>query len=284
MPNKSIVLLLISLFYSNFVFSQIFDGKTQSQTSLGHLLSLVKPGTILLLGENHGLASHRDQHVEVLEGLHAMGLKVSVGLEFINYTDQSVVEQYRTGQISEPDFLTAIKWGSFPFEFYRLQLNFPTVELGEKSLGLNLPRTISSKISKLGLVGLSEDDLKVMPPNFQVGRASYKARFMEAAGAHCRVPENCFAAQSAWDDTMAWQATRFIQQNPEQVLVIIIGEFHVQYGGGTPDRILARMPSANIVTLSQIWTEGLTEEEILQAIQPSPVEGPRADFIWISKP
>lgn len=284
MLKRSILLLLISMFYSNFAFSQLFDGKTQSMASLEQLVGSVKPGSILILGENHGIPSHRDQHIAILNGLRAKGHKISVGLEFVNYTDQVFVDQYRNGQINDQEFLTSIKWGGFGFEYYKQQLIFPIIELGEKSLGLNLPRTISSKISRQGLASLTEDDLKMMPPNFQLGRDSYKARFMDVAGVHCKVPENCFAAQSSWDDTIAWQAVQFIQQNPDQVLVIVIGEFHVQYGGGTPDRILARLPSANIISLSQIWAEGMTDEEIGLALQPSAVEGPRADFIWVSKP
>lgn len=284
MPKKSILILFLSMFYANFAFSQLFDGKTQSETNLGHLLSQVRPGTILFLGENHGLSSHRDQHMQILHSLHAMGLKVSVGLEFINYTDQNYVDLYRTGRLSEQDFLTNIKWGGFGFEFYKPQLTFPIIEIGEYSLGLNIPRVVTSKISKNGLASLTEDDWKLMPPNFELGRDSYKARFMEAAGAHCKKPENCFAAQCAWDDTMAWQAVKFIEQHPEQVLVIVVGEFHVQYGGGTPWRIKARMPNVNIMTLSQVWAEGMTDDEIKQSLQPSEIEGPRADFIWVSKP
>lgn len=284
MLKKRILLLLMSLFYSNFAFSQLFDGTTQRQTGLENLISKIKPGTILFLGENHGLAKHRDQHVEILQGLRDAGLKVSVGLEFINYTDQSFVDLYRTGALAEKDFLKAIKWGGFSFEFYKPQLIFPNIEAGEKSLGLNLSRSITAKISKNGLGSLTEDDLKLMPPQFELGRDSYKARFLEAAGAHCRVPENCFAAQSAWDDTMAWQAVNFIEQNPDQVLVVIVGEFHVQYGGGTPYRVLTRKPNTSVVTLSQVWAEGMTEEEVEQALQPSRIEGPRADFIWVSKP
>lgn len=284
MPKKSILMLLISMFYANLAFSQLFDGKTQQETSLTALLTQVRPGTILFLGENHGLGAHRDQHMQVLNGLHAMGLKVSVGLEFINYTDQSFVELYRTGRMDEQEFLSAIKWGGFGFEYYKPQLTFPIVEIGEMSLGLNMPRIVTSKISKNGIGSLTSEDWKLMPPNFEVGRDSYKARFMEAAGAHCRVPENCFAAQSTWDDTMAWQAVNFIEAHPEQVLVIVVGEFHVQYGGGTPWRVKVRKPDVNIVTLSQVWAEGMTEDEIQQSLMPSELEGPRADFIWVSKP
>ena len=284
MSKVSVVLLLISMFYANLAFSQLFDGKTLTPTDLAHFASQVKPGTVVFFGENHGIASHRDQHVEVLKALRASGLKVSVGLEFINYTDQLYVDQYRAGQITEKEFLTAIDWGGYKFDFYRPQLTFPMIDLGERSLGLNLTRDITSKISRNGLASLTKDEISMMPPNFQVGRDSYKARFMEAAGIHCRVPDNCFAAQSAWDDTMAWQAVKFIEQNPEQVLVVVVGDFHVAFGGGTPHRVSVRKPGAHIVTLSQIWGKGMTDEEIQKEMQPSEVDGPRADFIWVSKP
>lgn len=282
MRNHSILLLIISVFYSNVAFSQLFDGQTQLKTDISALTAQVRAGTILILGENHGLQAHRDQHVQILNQLRRQGLKLSVGLEFINYTDQNQLDLYRQGRLDEADFLKNIKWGSISFDYYRPQLLFPIIELGEKSLGLNLPSSISSKISKLGLNSLTTEELQLLPPQFELGRDSYKVRFMEAAGAHCKVPDNCFAAQSAWDDTMAWQAVNFIAQNPDQVLVIVVGEFHVQYGGGLPSRIWARLPQANIVTLSQVWAEGMSPEEISEALLPSEIEGPRANFIWVS--
>jgi uncharacterized iron-regulated protein len=284
MINKSILLLIMSLFIANTAFSQLFDGKTLIETNLTHLVSQVKPGSILFLGENHGLASHRDQHLEILNNLRTAGLKLSVGMEFVNYTNQVSLDQYRAGQINEAQFLADIKWSGFSFEFYKQQINFPRLDLGELTLGLNIPRTITTKISRQGLASLADDELKIMPPNFTLGGDLYKARFMQAAGSHCKNPDNCFAAQSAWDDTMAWQAVKFSERHPDQVLVIIVGEFHVQYGGGTPARILARNPKAHIVTLSQIWAEDMTPEEIEQAIRPSETEGARADFIWVAKP
>ena len=278
------LLLIISLFYTNLAFAQLYNGQTLNKADLSDLVARVNPGTIMLLGENHGLASHRDQHMQVLSALRAKGLKVSVGLEFINYTDQSYVNQYREGSLTEPDFLKAVKWGGFSFDFYKQQLNFPLIGRGEESLGLNLTRDVTSKISRAGLSSLTPQDWALMPPNFALGRDSYKARFMEAAGAHCKVPDNCFAAQCAWDDTMAWQATNFIATHPDHVLVVVVGEFHVQYGGGIKWRAQQRLAGVDVVTLSQVWAEGMTETEIAEALQPSTLEGPRADFIWVSKP
>ena len=284
MSKMPFLLLFVSLLATQTAFSQLFDGRTLSIAHINDLTAKVKPGTILLLGENHGLQAHRDQHLAVLQALRAAGLRVSVGLEFVNYTDQRFLNDYRTGILNEDQFLTAIKWQGFKFDFYRDQLNFPIISNGEFSLGLNLPRSVTSQISKNGLAALSPDDLALMPPNFSLGRDSYRRRFMEAAGAHCKVPENCFMAQCAWDDTMAWQATNFISQHPDQVLVVVVGEFHVQFGGGIKHRVLQRLPGADVVTLSQIWADGMTDEDVQQAMQVSPEEGPRADFIWVSRP
>ncbi len=285
MLKMPILLLILSLLGAPKAFSQLYDGKTLSKTDINDLASKVKPGTILLLGENPGLATHRDQPLETLRALRAAGLKVSVGLEFINYTDQNFVTDYRSGILSEQQFLSAVKWSQgFSFDFYREQLNFPAIEGGEQSLGLNLPRTLTSKISRNGLEALTADDWSLMPPGFQLGRDSYRQRFMAAAGAHCKVPENCFAAQCAWDDTMAWQATNFITTHPDHVLAVVVGEFHVQFGGGIKHRLLQRLPEAKVITLSQIWAEDMTDEEVRTAMQPSDIEGERADFIWVAKP
>ena len=277
--NLRLLLLIISLFSASPVFSQLYDGHSLTQTSLQALVGSVQPGSILLLGENHGLQSHRDQHMQVLEALKARGLKLSVGLEFINYTDQGQVDAYRNAKIDETEFLKNIVWSGFPFELYKSQLNF-----GEFSLGLNLPRNISSKISKSGLESLTIAERALLPTDFALGRDSYRERFMVAAGAHCKNPQNCFVAQCSWDDTMATTATRFLAEHPEQVLVIVVGEFHVQFGGGLAYRIQQRSPGILVTSLSQIWAEDMTEEEINQSLQASPVEGVRADFIWVSRP
>lgn len=284
MQKTGLLLLLLTLFQAVSALAQIYDGQTVQRSDLSQLVDRVQPGTVLLLGENHGLESHRDQHIEVLNALRARGLKVSVGLEFVNYTDQAFVDQFRAGEINEADFLQKIAWAGFSFDFYRQQLLFPDLATGARSLGLNIPRQVTSKISKQGLSSLTADDLALMPPQFALGRDSYKARFMEAAGHHCKSPENCFAAQCTWDDTMAWQSSNFISQHPDQVLVVVVGEFHVQYGGGIKYRLQQRLPGVNVVTLSQIWAEDMTDDDIFQALQPSDVEGPRADFIWVSRP
>ncbi len=284
--RKPVILLLIATFFVVFtVRAEIFEGKSLNPATIDQALLGVKPGSVVILGESHGLAAHQAQHLQILAKLRDAGLNVSVGLEFLNYPDQSFVDQYVNGEITEAAFLNLTAWQQgFNFDFYKKQLLFPQANRGEFSIALNLPRFISSKISRSGIESLTSAELALLPPNFSVGRDSYKERFAVAAGSHCASLDRCFMAQSSWDDTMAWQAVQFLAKHPNQVLVIIVGEFHAQFGGGLAWRIQQRNSLIGIRTISQLWTEGYSDDEMLTEMQPSVTEGPRADFIWLSKP
>ncbi|MEZ0390831.1 MAG: ChaN family lipoprotein, partial [Pseudobdellovibrionaceae bacterium] len=199
--------------------------------SLSEALKNIKPGQALVVGEVHGQAEIAQQHLQILQALRHMGLRVSVGFEFFDYPAQSLVEAWREGSLPEADFLSQIGWAQgFSFDHYRSQALFPR-RVEEFTLALNAPRTLTAKISKVGLEGLADSEKALLPPQFTLGNAAYFERFRQVmAGEHAPSPEalnRYFAAQSAWDDTMAWKASEFLQAHPEQVLVIIVGEFHV---------------------------------------------------------
>lgn len=284
---KSWSLFLISVLLSACAHAEIagiLDGKTLQPALLQDAVQNVAPGSIVVIGENHGFKEHQNQQLEIMTALRARGLKVSVGMEFFTYTQQNLVDSYRAGALSEVDFLTSIKWGNPSFDFYREQTLFPVLSEGGRTVALNAPRFLTSKVAKQGLDFLTEEERALLPPNLTLGRDSYKQRFL-AMMPHLPSPEagdRYFTSQSIWDDTMAWTATGFIQAHPDQVLVIVVGEFHVQYGGGLPDRIRARGQQIPVLTFSQVNTEGMNADELSEAIAPSMKEGPRADFLWLA--
>lgn len=264
--------------------SGLFRGSDLAPLKIEDVIASVGPGTILVLGENHGFKTHQDQHLQILSGLRQKQLKVSVGLEFFYYPDQALVEQFHQKQLPEADFLKAIKWGSPDFSYYRDQAMFPQVQLGEKLIALNAPRTLTSALAKVGLEGLSPEQAALLPPQFEAGSAAYRERFLELMP-HLPSPaagERYFLAQSAWDDTMAWRATEFMKTHPDHVLVIVVGEFHVAYGGGLQDRIVKR-GHQQVLSLSQVNSQGLAEAELAGQTQPHPRYGPRADFLWVEE-
>lgn len=264
--------------------SRVVRGTDGLEVKLTESLSAVKPGSIVIIGENHNLKTHQAQQVEIMSTLRAQGHKVSVGMELFYYPQQSFLDSYRSGTLSEPDFLKATGWAT-NYEFYRDQVLFPLASEGATTWALNLPRTITGKISKGGLSALSPEDLALLPPQFQVGRDSYKERFLALMTPHlpdAAAGERYFIAHSAWDDTMAWRASEFMKAHPEQTLVIVVGEFHVQFGGGLPDRLKVRAPQIPVLTFSQFNSKDLSEDEVAQETSSSAQYGERADYIWIA--
>lgn len=263
----------------------IFSG-TNPQIRLGlmEVAQKVRPGQIIVMGEHHGFKTAQRAQLELMKALRDQGLKASAGLEFFYYPDQGLVEDYRRGALVEADFLQKIQWGNPSFDFYRDQALFPRYDHGESTLALNAPRNLTSRISQVGLEKLTSEEQNLLPPDFQLGRDSYKKRFLDMMP-HLPNPaagERYFAAQSVWDDTMAWKAAEFIKVHPDQVLVIVVGDFHAQYWGGLPDRIEARTQQKPIV-FSFVNAAGLSSSELEGELWPSTVYGPRADYLWVAQ-
>lgn len=285
---KSGALFIVWILLSACVHAQtqgILRGNDLQPTTLAAAVDSVSPGSIIVIGENHGLQVHQDQQISIMQALRNKGLTVSVGMEFFTYTQQDLLNQYRFGQLSEEDFLKKIQWGSPSFDFYRSQALFPNLAEGAKTLALNAPRSLTGKVSKQGLAALTAEEQALLPPQFLLGNDLYKKRFLALMGEHlpsAEAGERYFAAQSIWDDTMAWQAGEFITTHPEQVLVIVVGEFHVQYGGGLPDRLRARIPGVSVITFSQINSSGLSEQELDGETFPSAEYGSRANYLWVA--
>ncbi|WP_413574938.1 ChaN family lipoprotein [Bdellovibrio sp. HCB290] len=283
---KTLNLFLVAVLVSACAHAQssgIFRGEDLQETTLSESLSKVTPGSIILVGENHGLSEHQRQQLEIMQGLRDSGHVVAVGMEFFTFTDQSHVDAYRAGGLAEVDFLKAIQWGKPSFDFYKGQTLFPRASEGAKTVALNAPRGLTGKVAKGGLPALTEQDRALLPPQFSLGRESYKKRFLEQMP-HLPNPEageKYFAAQSIWDDTMAWRATDYILAHPEQVLVVVVGEFHTRFGGGLGDRIQARSPKTPVIAFSQINTTDLSDDEIRSEMAPHQEYGVRANFLWL---
>ena len=261
----------------------LLHGQTLQPTTLNQALQDVRAGEVVVIGENHGLKTHQGQQLEILTHLRQRGLKVSLGMEFFTYTFQSQVDQFLRKELAEVDFLKAIGWGSPDFSFYRDQVISADLSQGEGTYALNAPRSLTSQVSKQGLESLTPQMRALLPPNFTLGRESYKKRFLSYMP-HLPTPEagdRYFAAQSIWDDTMAWKAVEFLNAHPDQVLVIIVGEFHTQFGGGLPDRIMQRKPGTRVLTFTQFNTVGMADDEIVEEVKPSIEEGPRGQYLWL---
>jgi uncharacterized iron-regulated protein len=206
-------------------------------------------------------------------------------MEFFDYPKQNVVDQYLAGKLDEAQFLKDVNWGGFPFDWYREQVLAP-LAVGGTAIALNAPRSLTGRIARVGVKGLDKSEAALLPPQFSVGSDLYFDRFLEVIGAthpgDRQKFENMFAAQSTWDDTMAWRSIEFVDENPDEILVVIVGDFHVAYELGLPARLEARGVQ-KMLTISQVKVEGLTDDEKSEYLKPDAKYGTRSDYIWISK-
>lgn len=276
----------------------IYDGEHLKETTLTDVVAQVKPGTIIVLGEYHAFDmdpsdpyysplynEHQKKMVLFLEELHKQNpkAKINVGMEFINYTFNQDIADYMSGKISEADFLKKIKWGAH-WPSYKPLVDFPN-RTGGVTLGINLPRSISGAISKKGIDGLTPEEAAMLPPNFEVGRQEYRDRFYKNAGGGHIPPaafEKYFAAQSSWDDTMAYQSVEYMKNRPDEFFIIVVGEFHVVHGGGTPDRLKAR-GAQDVFTIYQEASAGMNDKDLENVMRKDKNGDNRADYIWVSK-
>jgi uncharacterized iron-regulated protein len=262
----------------------IYDGTTGQAVSLERAVAGVRPGQVVIISEEHDLPGHHQNQLAALQALKNLNLKISVGLEFLSYPDQPSVDRYVGGDMEESDFLQSVHWSGYPFDWYRPLVLFARGS-GGQTRALNAPVKLAQALARKGLAGLSDEERSWLPPDFHLGNDLYFERFVAAVGQHGSMQEdairNFFAAQSAWDDTMAWQAHDYLEAHPEQVLVIIVGDFHASYGGGLPDRLRAR-GVANVLVISQVNGFGMSPEELQQALAPDARYGVRAGFVWLT--
>lgn len=260
---------------------QVLEGASGQPVTLEAAVAKIPAGSVVVIGENHGVDLHQKQQVALLNALRLNGHVVSVGMEFLSYPSQSLVDRYRRGELSESEFLTQVGWGGTPYSFYREQILFPRLDEGATTIALNAPRALTSRVARVGVSGLTAEETALLPPGFTEGRAGYRRRF-SAQMPHLADPsaiDRYFAAQSVWDDTMAWQFAEWRRAHPGQTFVIVVGEFHVRHGGGLPDRILARTGEKPF-TFSQVPLLERSANERSEELAADPTDGPRADWIW----
>lgn len=271
-----------------------FNGKTAMPAQLEDILLNVKAGTVVVMSEQHDKEAHHQNQRDFLVSVSGGPFSISVGMEFFSYPDQAAVDDYVFDRVSEDDFLKKIKWqtaglfsffnfSNFPFSFYRFQVRLPAYK-GGRTLALNFPRELSGKVAKSGLDGLSDAEKLMMPPNFERGLDSYFERFHEVMKGHAKEEQiqNYFMAQSLWDDTMAWKAADYMSKNPNQFLMIIVGDFHVAYQDGLIARLKKR-GIKDLLVVSQVDSTGMSDSDRQELISADPKYGPRADFVFDSK-
>jgi uncharacterized iron-regulated protein len=205
---------------------------------------------VICFGEQHDDPAHHFAQRRALEELAARSASenrvLAVGFEMFQKPYQSALSGFVAGTLPEAQFLAdseySERWG-FDFALYR-----PLLETARDNnlevLALNTPRELTRKVGRGGLSSLDAGERNQLP-ELDLANAEHKAYFDAAMSGHPmppdRKPENVYAAQVLWDETMAETAAAWLARSgANSQLILFAGAGHC-HESAIPARITRRV-------------------------------------------
>jgi uncharacterized iron-regulated protein len=197
----------------------------------------IKKSDVVYVGETHDDPAHHQYEIELVRGLLNRKIKFALGWEMFDGTQQSSIDAWESHSISLNEMLAKTgfekSWGVYsPVYAQILQL---AGNARVKNVALNAAPALVQKIARGTPLSAGE---KAMLPNGFVSNEQSFNRFLGMMGGHPGLKEpdqrRFFAAQNAWDQTMASRILEFKRRNPNLKLVVFTGRGHVSDGYGIP--------------------------------------------------
>jgi uncharacterized iron-regulated protein len=218
---------------------------------------------LLLVGEEHTVLETHAVERRVIEELDRSGRRVAIGLEMFPYTQQSALDDWSAGRLSEEQFLEAAHWyrhWGYNWGYYRDVFLYAR-DHRLRMFAVNAPREVVTAVRKKGFQGLTPEEAAHIPTQIDTKSADhmrlFRASFADAsfhAGMSEEQWQAMLSAQCTWDATMAFHAVAPLAKDddPKAIVVVLAGSGHVQYAMGIerqarqwyPGRIASLIPVA----------------------------------------
>ena len=213
-------------------------------------LDAMAAASVVYLGETHDEPADHAAQLEIIEALSAQN-DIAIALEMFQRPFQPVLDAYLAGNITEAALISQseyeTRWG-FDWDFYA-----PILRYAKNNqiplIALNTPAEITRKVASEGLESLNGQDFQFVPPidEIDLSNQAYREQLQAVFDAHGASGnsdgfENFFAAQVLWDETMAEGVARQRLAEPNRQVVVLVGEGHIGYDRGIPDRVARRLP------------------------------------------
>jgi aminopeptidase N len=201
---------------------------------------------IVYIGEKHDEASHHRFEERVLRTLHRREKTVTMGMEMVNVTQQSALDDYLGKRISWVEFAnrTAFDrgWGKTSPAYRRIlswcRNNAVPV------LALNAPPAVTRKLARNEPLTAEEERFIPTDPGPPGGFKRFAAVMAgHGTGASLRL---YYKAQRAWDQTMAGRILAWLPEH-SGTLVVLLGRFHADPSTGVPWYVAKKSPVKQIV-------------------------------------
>lgn len=247
----------------------------------------------IVAGEVHDKPRTHAAQLAVLRCAAALpdGRPLVVGFEQFYRVHNPILEQYVRGQISLPTLLRKTDWEStwgYDAALYAPLFAWCRAH-GVQMVGLNVPRSMVTYVSQVGLNGLSPELRSYLPKDMDVTNSAHYKLFVQLIGVDSHALgsrsddmretlRKWFEAQCTWDEYMAETVRQTCESMPDARVVALIGSGHVEGRVGFPNRIEKRLDERplTIVPREVRWTneDGTPMPDINQP------EKNVADIVW----
>jgi uncharacterized iron-regulated protein len=222
---------------------RIEDGQ---RIDIAQMIAEVRNAPVVLVGEQHDMATHHEIQLEVIKGLYQAGKPLAIGLEMFTIDNQAALDDWIDGKIAEDRFagIYAESWRNMRWEFYRDIFLFAR-DNRIPMVALNAPRQIVEKVAHDGFTGLSTADLRALPVGSTAALSAENIQLMTAYypehGKDRRAFLHLCEAQTLRNRVMAQGILRYREQHPGVGMVVLAGAAHVWGKGGIPAE-LGKLP------------------------------------------
>ena len=227
-----------------------------SQLDAEELLDALATYDLVCFGEDHDDAIHHWSQLAVLHGLQvraqASGRELGLGVEMIEASFRRSVSDFNAGEMRLKDLPEAVEWASrwgYDFALYR-----PLFAFAQRHripvVALNVSREIVHAVAQDGLASLAPEQMHELP-RLDLEDAEHRAAFDRQMADHPETghPDDIYAAQVVWDETMARNASAWLAEHqPARQLVVLAGAAHCR-SSAIPARVSRRMPDSRVAAI-----------------------------------
>lgn len=247
---------------------RIFDEHGQL-TDWSSMRAAVTNADVIIIGESHGHPLGLEAAACLFDDILADRPDATLALEFFERDEQLAIEDYLAGVTDQAAFRKAARRtdGNYPPGHARM-LEAAKAS-GRPVVAANAPRRYVRMTTATGYERLaplsSLQKLNFVTPDPLIG-GRYKDDFYALMGGMSHgtpdtengIPPEMIAkmyySQQLWDATMADSVARAAMDGGRPV-VLVIGRFHSDFGGGTVQLIHRYAPSLSVLTLSMVPTD-----------------------------
>lgn len=196
---------------------------------------------VIAVGEKHDEASHHMVQAKVLSAIAERDPSVVIGLEIVSQDQQSFLDDFSSGRLSETDFSVWWKktWG---FDYFLYKPIFDAARARNlKIVGLNAPIGLVKIVAKQGLSGLTPQQRASLPMSIEESSDTRYRDFVKDSLSGHGLPQDAMLhmiqAQAVWNETMGAKTAELAVKSR---VVVIAGQGHMLWRAGIPESAARR--------------------------------------------